>query len=72
MTEPIAIQFRLNGEPAALPLATTVATLLGERGLRGDRVAVEVNGAIVPRSSYAQHLIEPGDVVEIVSFVGGG
>lgn len=62
---------RVNGEALELP-AGTVADLLQVRGLAGKRVAVERNGAIVPRSLHAQTALEEGDVLEIVVAVGGG
>ena len=36
------------------------------------RIAVEINGEIVPKSAYDEKLFCDGDVVEVVSFVGGG
>lgn len=36
------------------------------------RIAVELNGEIVPKSEYANTYLKDGDVVEVVSFVGGG
>lgn len=36
------------------------------------RIAVEKNGQIVPKRLYAETVLEDGDVLEIVSFVGGG
>ena len=62
----------LNGEPRTLPGGTTIAGLLQAEGLAGRRVAVEVNGAIVPRSRHGEHVLEPGDRVEIVHALGGG
>ena len=50
----------------------TVADLVRELCLEGKRIAVEQNGAIVPRSRYADTPIAPGDVLEIVAAVGGG
>ncbi|MGH7295350.1 MAG: sulfur carrier protein ThiS [Polyangiaceae bacterium] len=35
-------------------------------------VAVEVNREVVPRARHAEHAIAPGDVIEVVHFVGGG
>lgn len=46
--------------------------LIGELGLKGDRVAVEHNGEIVPRSVWAGTLLSGGDRLEVVHFVGGG
>ena len=50
----------------------TVADLVRELCLEGKRIAVERNGAIVPRSRYAETSVAPGDRLEIVGAVGGG
>ena len=50
----------------------TVAALLEQEGFARDRVAVERNGDIVPRAKYADTVLQDGDRVEIVRFVGGG
>ena len=46
--------------------------LLGEMALKADRVAIERNGEIVPRRSWAEVKVGNGDKLEIVHFVGGG
>ena len=50
----------------------TVADLVRELCLEGKRIAVERNGAIVPKSRYAETPVSPGDALEIVGAVGGG
>jgi thiazole synthase len=70
-----SIAITVNGEPRALPSPDgppTVATLLAALGLEGQRVAVERNREVVPRARHAQEALEDGDVLEVVSFVGGG
>ena len=62
----------LNGEPRSLAAATTIASLLEAEGLAGRRVAVEVNGEIVPRGSHATHVLAEGDRGEVVHALGGG
>ncbi|HEY0662334.1 MAG TPA: sulfur carrier protein ThiS [Lysobacter sp.] len=62
----------LNGEPRALATPLSVLQLLQAEGLGERRVAVEVNGGIVPRSRHAEHLLGDGDRVEIVHALGGG
>lgn len=62
----------LNGEPRALGTGMTVLALLQTEGLAERRVAVEVNGAIVPGSRHDQHVLADGDRVEIVYALGGG
>lgn len=66
------MDIELNGEPRTLPGPCTVADLLEAAGFGGRRVAVEVNGGIVPRSTHAAHELHPGDRVEIVHALGGG
>jgi sulfur carrier protein len=62
----------VNGETMTLAEATTVAALIESLGLAGRRVAVEVNGSIVPRSEHATHALRPSDRVEVVNAIGGG
>jgi sulfur carrier protein len=62
----------VNGAPRALPQDGSVAGLVVELALEGKRIAVELNGAIVPRSRYADTRLAAGDRVEIVGAVGGG
>ena len=67
-----AMQIQLNGEMRQTESGTTIATLLACEGLAERRVAVEVNGAIVPRAQHPQHTLHEGDRVEIVHALGGG
>lgn len=46
--------------------------LLAQLGMGGGRIAVEINGEIVPRSQFSSHAIEEGDKIEIVQAIGGG
>lgn len=66
------MNIRLNGHPQTLPAPCTLADLLTAQGLAARRVAVEVNGEIVPRGRHAEHVLAEGDVVEIVQALGGG
>ncbi|MFT3761152.1 MAG: sulfur carrier protein ThiS [Pseudoxanthomonas sp.] len=62
----------LNGEPRQLADGGTVADLLRIENLAQRRVAVEVNGEIVPRSLHMTRELRAGDRVEIVHALGGG
>ncbi len=66
------ITISINGEPRQLPAAATVATLIEQMGLEGKRIALERNGDIVPRSTFATQRLSQGDRLEIVVAVGGG
>lgn len=61
----------VNGEPRRSS-AHTIAALVEEIGLKPEKVAVERNGTIVPRSTLGEAPLADGDVLEIVHFVGGG
>ena len=61
----------INGEPRRSAAATVLA-LVTELGLKPEKVAVERNGTIVPRSTHGEAPLSDGDVLEIVHFVGGG
>lgn len=73
MTETMTdIAITLNGEPRRVPAGSSVAVLLAQLELSAEKVAVERNLAIVPRSTFADVLLADGDALEIVHFVGGG
>ncbi len=61
----------LNGAPHR-SAAATIADLVRELELVPEKVAVERNGEIVPRSTLGAAALEDGDTLEIVHFVGGG
>lgn len=61
----------LNGE-AYETSGATVRELLEELQIQSERVAVEVNLAIIRRAEFDRHQLAEGDAVEIVNFVGGG
>jgi len=63
---------QLNGREEEVPQGLTLAALLDWLKLPADRVAVELNLAIVPRAHWAQTSIEDRDRLEVVHFVGGG
>jgi sulfur carrier protein len=66
------IQITLNGEPYAVTGDARLIALIEGLNLKRGRVAVEINRAIVPKAEWERTMIAPGDVVEIVNFVGGG
>ncbi|MQP75776.1 sulfur carrier protein ThiS [Stenotrophomonas sp. MYb238] len=66
------MDIQLNGEPRRFPAPPTLADLLAAEGLAERRVAVEVNGEIVPRGRHGEWRLNEGDVVEIVHALGGG
>ena len=66
------MRLQVNGQSTELPSGLTARDLLERMELAGRRVALEVNGEIVPRSGHASHELRDGDKVEIVHAIGGG
>ena len=66
------IQLSINGEPRQIDPGASLARLIDDLALAGKRIAVERNGEIVPKSTYASVQLESGDRLEIVVAVGGG
>ena len=72
IVEKSPMQLTVNGEKHDLPAAISLLGLIEHFGLEPRKVAIELNLEIVPRSSYGQTLLDDGDRLEIVHFVGGG
>lgn len=68
----MSISITLNGDLRTIESGLTIAALAEQIGLNPAKIAVERNLAIVPRSTLANVVIEDGDMLEIVHFVGGG
>lgn len=62
----------VNGSRREVPDAVTVTQLVEHLGMSEGPVAVEINGAVVPRAQHGSRRVGEGDVVEVVHFVGGG
>ncbi|HEY2646008.1 MAG TPA: sulfur carrier protein ThiS [Candidatus Acidoferrales bacterium] len=66
------IRILINGESREVPAGIGVPGLLSHLGLPADRVAIERNLEILPRSQWAETAVQTGDQYEIVQLVGGG
>jgi sulfur carrier protein len=62
----------INGKTEQLPDGISAAQLIEQLGLANERLAMEVNREIVPRSRFDSHCFNPGDQIEIVRAIGGG
>jgi len=63
---------KLNGDPHEVQGPLSVSALLEHLDVDARRVAVELNLNVVKKAAYDSSLINDGDEVEIVNFVGGG
>lgn len=62
----------INGEQKFFPELSTLQQLIETLGMKHNRIAVELNGEIIPRSFYHCKNINGGDNLEIITAVGGG
>jgi len=62
----------INGERRDVPDGLNVVQLLDHLGMSKDRVAIERNLDILPRTAWSETRVEHSDSFEIVQFVGGG
>ena len=66
------MKLQINGDQRELPDGLSLAALVEHLGMKPDRVAVELNLEIVPRTNWQAIQLKDGDKLEIVHFVGGG
>jgi thiamine biosynthesis protein ThiS len=66
------IQIVVNGQPKAVPAGLNILTLLDRLGIDKQKVAVELNRAIVRKADWQAAAVEDRASIEVVWFVGGG
>ena len=66
------INVKINGDTHNLENALSLCDLLARLEIEEDKVAIEHNLAIVPKSTFDQVMVDDGDNLEIVHFIGGG
>lgn len=66
------MQIYLNGDERQFSDELTMSELVRQLDLGNRRFAIEVNEELVPRSSFDEYRLQPGDWVEIVQAIGGG
>jgi thiamine biosynthesis protein ThiS len=62
----------INGEDREFHSISTLSDLVGQLGMKPDRVAVELNRELIRRDRWPETKLSNGDKLEIVHFVGGG
>ena len=68
----LCMRLQINGDEKEFADGLSLADLIAQLGMKGDRVAVELNREIVSRAQWAETSLRDGDKMEIVHFVGGG
>lgn len=72
MSPTSSLNLVVNGEPYEAPGATSVAGLISALKLQNQRLAIEVNGELVPRAAWTVRELAAADRIEIVRAIGGG
>ena len=65
-------KIQLNGSSYEINIETNLNQLLNKLKIQKTKVAIEVNGVIVEKNKYPRVILNKGDKVEIVHFIGGG
>ena len=65
-------KIQLNGSAYEIDTETNLNQLLNKLKIQKTKVAIEVNGVIVEKNKYPKVILNKGDEVEIVHFIGGG
>lgn len=68
----LPMEIRLNGKTREVADRITVGRLLEDLKLQPLRVAVQVNMDIIKRERYEEVALQPGDAVEVLTFMSGG
>lgn len=68
----VSMDVLVNGDLQALTKGTSLQNLLVSLQMSQGRIAVEINGQIIPKSRFQQHQLRDGDKIEIVQAIGGG
>ena len=66
------IEIQLNGKSHHLKKSLNVSQLLNSLMINKKKVAIEINGEVLSKDNYDSYSIKQNDVVEIVTFIGGG
>ena len=65
-------KIQLNGKKITIKPKITIFDLLKRFKLNNKKVAIELNGNIVPNNNYKKKFLKNNDIVEVVQFIGGG
>lgn len=66
------MRIQVNGEDQEVPNGSSLEDLVSELSLPPVRIAIELNRNVARRGEWAQTILNEGDRIEIVHFVGGG
>ena len=65
-------KIQLNGKKVVIKSNYSILNLLKKYKLNNKKVAIELNGMIIPKTNYNKKFLKDNDKIEIVHFIGGG
>ena len=65
-------KIQINGKKIKINRNFSIMDLIKKYKLKENKIAVELNGAILPKEFYCKRRIKNNDKIEIVQFIGGG
>ena len=65
-------KIQLNGSPYEINTDSNLSELLNKLKIQKNKIAIELNGTIIEKKKYQKVILNKGDKVEIVHFIGGG
>ena len=66
------MKITVNDEKIEIPYNSNIEDLVIHLGYQNQRIAIEINESIVPKSNHSTHLLQNQDKVEVINAVGGG
>ena len=66
------MEIRINGKKEDLKQALNLLELVKQKGFDSKKIVIEYNASVLPKEKWATTLLNEKDVIEIISFVGGG
>jgi len=66
------MKIRVNGKEESVDTGINLQTFLNDNQMKSDQVVVAVNDEVIEREEYSSTSINEGDVLDVMSFVGGG
>ncbi len=65
-------KIQLNGKKVKIQRNLSIKDLINKYRLKENKIAIELNGTILPKDHYKNKKVKNNDKIEIVQFIGGG
>ncbi len=66
------ITVKVNGKEENVKEGSTVQTVLDDKDVRTEMVAVELNGTLLSKEEFSERALNKGDALEFLYYMAGG